>query len=280
MNELKIDNEFKELIQGLEIDEREILKKNIRKEGCRDPIVLWNDVILDGHNRYAICTEYELEYKTVNVELANRNEAINWIIDNQLGRRNLPRSVKTYLVGRRYTNEKQTYGGDRKSEDFKEESSGQNDHLINEQKTAEKIADQNKITERTVRRNEEFSNSVDTLAEASGETPMDIIAKTKHTQEDVIKTATLAPEIQKEIVEKVVTGKAKSFKAALKPIVEEEKAQKLKEHLAEHPDTDYCVYRPFTPTKSQIHVCPCGCGYGFCCNDDKWYTATEIEELE
>ena len=177
------------MIPQLGFEERNLLEKNIVKEGCRDPIVLWDKQILDGHNRYAICTKHGLEYKTANVEIANRNEAINWIIDNQLGKRNLPARVKTYLIGKRYTNEKKAHGGDKKSGEYKEKSSGQNDQLV---LTAEKIAEQNKVTEKTVRRNEEFSNSIDTIAEASGESAMDIIAKTKLTQEDVNKVDTMS----------------------------------------------------------------------------------------
>ncbi|NQE45041.1 hypothetical protein C5S31_03335 [ANME-1 cluster archaeon GoMg2] len=129
-------------------------------------------------------------------EIANRNEAINWIIDNQLGRRNITVHVRTYLIGRRYSNEKKPAGGDRKSEEFKEESNVQNAHLIDERKTAERIAEQNRINESTVRRSESFSDSIDTLAKSSGETSMDILNKTKFTQEDVNKVATLTPEAQ------------------------------------------------------------------------------------
>jgi len=277
MRELKIDIEFEKLIPQLGFEERNLLEKNILKEGCRDPIVLWNEQILDGHNRYAICTKHGLDYKTVTVDIADRREAVNWIIDNQLGRRNITAHVRTYLIGKRYTNEKKAYGGDKKSEEYKEKSSGQNDHLI---LTAEKIAEQNKVTEKTVRRDETFSDSIDTLAESSGESAIDILTKTKLTQEDVNKVATLEPEAQKEIVDKVINGEVKSFKAALKPIVEEEETQRAKEYLEEHPDKDHCTCTPFTPTKSQIHVCPCGCGYGFCWDNDKWYTAAEIAEFE
>lgn len=276
MNELKIDNEFRDLIPPLSIDERHLLKTNIIKEGCRDPIVLWNETILDGHNRYAICIQNGLAYKTANVEIANRNEAINWIIDNQLGKRNLPQRVKTYLIGKRYTNEKKAHGGDRKSEEYIEESKGQNVPLVS---NAEKIAEQNKINEKTVKRNESFSESIDTLAESSGESAMDILTKVKLTQEDANKVATFTLETQKEIVRKVMDGELKSFKVALQPIEEEEKAQKVKEELEKHPDTDYCVYIPFYPTKSEIKQCPCGCGYGFCIQDNKWYTPEQIDKM-
>ena len=53
---LKIDPEFKDLIRPLRRKEYLQLEENILDEGCRDPIIIWNDYIIDGHNRYSICT--------------------------------------------------------------------------------------------------------------------------------------------------------------------------------------------------------------------------------
>lgn len=53
---IKIDPEFKALIPPLDADERAQLEANIVADGCRDPLVLWCDVLLDGHNRHEICT--------------------------------------------------------------------------------------------------------------------------------------------------------------------------------------------------------------------------------
>ena len=70
--------------------EYEKLEESIIEEGVRDPLVLWNGILIDGHNRFEIAQKHSLEYKTVeNITLANREEVIQWIIKNQLGRRNL-----------------------------------------------------------------------------------------------------------------------------------------------------------------------------------------------
>lgn len=42
----------------------------------------------------------------------NRGEAINWIIKNQLGRRNLSNEQRMYLIGKRYEEEKKEVGGE------------------------------------------------------------------------------------------------------------------------------------------------------------------------
>ena len=86
---MKIDQEFKSLISPLTNEEYEQLEQNIINEGCRDALVTWNDTIIDGHNRYTICTKNNISFKTVSKEFENREEVIVWIIKNQFGRRNL-----------------------------------------------------------------------------------------------------------------------------------------------------------------------------------------------
>lgn len=275
---LKIDQEFKNLIPPLTHDERKLLEQNIIKEGCRDPIVVWDGTIIDGHNRYDICTANDLEYKTAEVQLSNRNEAINWIIDNQLGKRNVSEKIKEYLIGKRYQSEKNTHGGDRKSE----ESKAKDLPLIS---TAQKIAEQNKVSHQTVKNNEKFAESIDKIAESSGKSAMDILTTAKVTQEDAKRVSTLAPEVQKEIVEKVTNKEVKSFKEALKsiPELELEPTQNQFDEFEPEEIIHESVIQPcdiFIPTKQDVFICPCGCGYGFCAVNEKWYSSKEIINLK
>lgn len=53
---IQIDAAFKAQIPPLSVEEREQLEANIAAHGCRDPLTVWNGVLLDGHNRYEICT--------------------------------------------------------------------------------------------------------------------------------------------------------------------------------------------------------------------------------
>ena len=85
-----IDNEFKALIPPLAPDERAGLEKSLLEEGCRDALVLWGDTLIDGHNRYEICTKHHIPFETVQRDFDSRQSAIEWIILNQFGRRNLP----------------------------------------------------------------------------------------------------------------------------------------------------------------------------------------------
>ena len=95
---MKIDQEFKSLIPALTNDEYKQLEENIISEGCRDALVTWNDTLVDGNNRYEICTKNNIPFKTVAIEFENREEVIEWIIKNQFGRRNLSKSVRIKLA--------------------------------------------------------------------------------------------------------------------------------------------------------------------------------------
>ena len=88
-----VDPEFESLIPPLSDEEFKQLEKNILEEGeCHDPLMTWNKVLLDGHNRWRIIQNHpgELDYGCQEMIFFSRNEAMAWMIRNQLGRRNLP----------------------------------------------------------------------------------------------------------------------------------------------------------------------------------------------
>jgi hypothetical protein len=89
MNTITIDPEFKALIPPLAPEEYAQLEANIRAEGCRDPLVLWDGVIIDGHNRHEICTKHGIGFEKISKTFADRESVMLWMIDNQKGRRNL-----------------------------------------------------------------------------------------------------------------------------------------------------------------------------------------------
>lgn len=87
---LTIDPEFEAFIPPLDAMDYARLKANILADGCREPISVWNGTILDGHNRYRICTENGIPFSTVEISSVHtRAEVFVWMYENQLGRRNL-----------------------------------------------------------------------------------------------------------------------------------------------------------------------------------------------
>lgn len=95
---MKIDNEFKSLIPPLTDEEYKGLEQSILEEGCRDALVMWGDTLIDGHNRYEICTKHNIAYNAVQMDFDSRNDVIVWIIKNQFGRRNLPAYERARLA--------------------------------------------------------------------------------------------------------------------------------------------------------------------------------------
>lgn len=90
-------SEFSNLIPPLQPEEYILLEESIKNEGLRDPILVWNNIIIDGHNRFQICNKYKIKYHTKDIKFDSEDEAKLWIIKNQLSRRNLNQSQKAIL---------------------------------------------------------------------------------------------------------------------------------------------------------------------------------------
>ena len=85
MINLKIDPEFQSQIPPLTDDEFKQLEENILKEGkLISPLIVWNNTLVDGHNRYAILQKHpEIYFSTMPLRFENREEAIAWILQGQ-----------------------------------------------------------------------------------------------------------------------------------------------------------------------------------------------------
>jgi ParB family chromosome partitioning protein len=99
--QIQIDAEFKALIPPLAPDELAQLEANILRDGCRDPLVVWDGILIDGHNRHEICTRHGIEFQTTEMLFEDREAAELWIIQNQMGRRNLENIDKVPLLERK-----------------------------------------------------------------------------------------------------------------------------------------------------------------------------------
>ena len=103
---LLIDQEFKRLLPELSSTELAQLESNVLRDGCREPIVIWNNTIVDGHHRYQICKKHKLPFRIEQKNFTCREEAIQWICVNQMGRRNIAPELLRYQIGKRYNIEK------------------------------------------------------------------------------------------------------------------------------------------------------------------------------
>jgi hypothetical protein len=88
--DIVVKQELKAYIDPLTADEHESLERSILAEGCRDALVLWGDVLIDGHNRYGICSKHGLPFNTVqNTRFQSMEDVHLWMIEQHLGRRSV-----------------------------------------------------------------------------------------------------------------------------------------------------------------------------------------------
>lgn len=99
MQEIIIDLELKEKIPPLSKDEYAHLEAAIKENGCRDSLVVTTDgVLVDGHNRYEICTRLGIHYDVVEMYFEDKGAIIEWMLKNQLGRRNLEPFIRATMA--------------------------------------------------------------------------------------------------------------------------------------------------------------------------------------
>lgn len=167
LSQLKIDPEFQSKIPPLQFEEEQQLEQNIIAEGrLLNPIITWNGYILDGHTRYRILKKHGfIKFEVEEIQLANKYEALAWICKNQLGRRNLSPERKKFLLGKEYESTKLAVGG-QPGNCNPVKRCGQNDHIVSEKRTCERIASEHGVGEKTVRRAEKYSRGIDAAEEA------------------------------------------------------------------------------------------------------------------
>lgn len=95
---MKVNEEFKRLIPALSNEEFTQLERNCLQDGIRDAIVVWNDTIIDGHNRFAIAQKHGLKFRTESKQFDTEADVKEWMIMHQFGRRNLSNYQRSVLA--------------------------------------------------------------------------------------------------------------------------------------------------------------------------------------
>ena len=96
--DLTVDPEFRDLIPPLNEEELKLLEESLVADGCESPLIVWNGVIIDGHNRYAICRKHDIPFSIQEKNFDTREEVMLWMLRNQLGRRNLNNYQRSELA--------------------------------------------------------------------------------------------------------------------------------------------------------------------------------------
>jgi hypothetical protein len=203
---LQIEKSFKQLIPPLTSNELKQLEENILKDGCREPLCVWGNTIIDGHNRYEICTRLKIPFFIQQIDINNIEEVIAWICVNQLGRRNISEETRRYLIGKRYETEKKigVPNPSGKNQHYPKEVGVQFEHQPQMQKsrrlTAKKIAEEYNLAEGTIRRYGRYARLIDNLAKNEDEfIPKILTGKIKISQENVSKLAKQSSEAVNDV---------------------------------------------------------------------------------
>lgn len=176
-----IREDFKLLIPPLAEDELGQLESNILNEGVRDPLIIWpvgdSFVLVDGHNRFFVCQKHGLDFPFKKVAFKNEEDVRDWMVRNQLGRRNLSQEQQSYLRGLRYNTEK----SQGKRTDL---TSDQND--LKSSSTSQTLANEYNVSEATIKRDGEFAAGVEAIAKHNPELKKSILlGKSKLTKQEV-----------------------------------------------------------------------------------------------
>lgn len=170
---IQILDELKDFIPPLSQDEYAQLEQNIISYGCKDAILIWETtkdkigqegsseplyLIIDGHNRYGICKKHGIAFNIQLLQFSGIKEVKDFMIETQLGRRNLTPQQASFFRGLRYNNEKAEKG-----KYDRDEHKVQNEPYAT---TAQKLAKEYNVSESTIKRDAAFAKGLVKLDES------------------------------------------------------------------------------------------------------------------
>ncbi|RZK65662.1 MAG: hypothetical protein EOO85_27990 [Pedobacter sp.] len=166
-------------------DEFKQLEENIIQNGCREALLVWETtgehvpdlgtisttyILIDGHNRFAICQKHHIDFKVHLMNFPSLEQVKFFMIDNQLGRRNLAPEQVSYLRGLRYLREKKEKGrysrDNQKGQNDLYELEGANTSEIvgeGQQTTANRLGKQFNVSEKTIKRDAAYAQGLEQL---------------------------------------------------------------------------------------------------------------------
>lgn len=260
---MRIDPEFKKLIPPLVPDEKDRLRANLKRDGCRDALVVWEEegILLDGHNRLEICEEEGIEYRTATISLPDRTAAEIWILENQVGRRNLSKSQFAVLaldLRKRYADDAKKRQGSRIDLLDRANISAES-ALMSElgKKSSKQAAEKYNISTRSVesasvvkkrgvpelfdavKAGEVTVSAAEMVSRLPAKSQRNVLAagniavkKASTVIDEIWKNEKVSPGITEKAVTKIITGEATTPKEAVEKAASAEELRKLREFNA------------------------------------------------
>ena len=209
LSALKVDPEFQGKIPPLTFEELNQLEANILRDGrIINPIIVWQGLIVDGHNRFTIAKKHpEIPFTVHEKEFANRYEAIIWICKNQLGRRNLTPEQKSYLIGKQYEAEKKAAKIFRGNQYTLAKKSGgaHDDNHHSGKKTCDRIAEENGVSRASVLRASHYTRGIDIADNLSPGIKQKVFSgEVKFTNEEMSKLVLSSPDKRQDVFAEIM----------------------------------------------------------------------------
>lgn len=231
-NDIVIDDRFKNLLEEQTEKERTSLEELIKNEGCRDALVVWEtegkNILLDGHNRFAICQKLGIGFRTTVKSFDSFDDAADWVDRNQIARRNCTPEQYRIITGR-IQNRRKRRNGER----------GPQKKLVQVEpafdSTAKEVAAEFGISESTVKRNAVRAEVHDTLVEAGEKEAAKAI---EHAPQTVVNKAAKAikdeSKPKRERVRSVVKITKEPKAKDKPPMTDSERAKHNKKVIVDH----------------------------------------------
>ena len=203
MPELIIDREFKNLIPPLSRSEYLQLEENIIAEGCREPIITWKGIIVDGHNRYEICTRHNIAFSIIEKDFDCREAAIAWICANQLGRRNVTEETRKFLIGMQYESAK-IAAKFRNAQGLNQYTRATPKQDVPSQYTGRRIAEQQHISPGTVQKYAEYTRALEAIGKKDPELiPKILSGRYKISHKNIVALSRLPQNELKNVIRRI-----------------------------------------------------------------------------
>jgi len=185
VSKLRAD-QWADVLPATDEEEFQQLKEDIEEKGLLSSLVVTNNKdVVDGHRRYRAAVELGFETVSVkNMNFADGDAVKEFMLSNQLTRRNLPPEERRRLIGTWYNLRKKKPCRPEKSEDKVPETST----FSPPEKTADKIAKEQKVSSATVRAAAKEVSFLDTHPEF----------KADKTQSDILELQKLDKQFRKD----------------------------------------------------------------------------------
>jgi len=177
MSEIIIDKEFEFFLPPLDEATFKWLEDSVLEYGCRQPLVLWEGILIDGYNRYRIIMEHDIPYTTVSMEFESRDEVLIWMISNQVSRRNLNPMQLSYFRGMHYNTDKRLVGNRNRTN---QHTAGlqlpHSEAIADYERTSKRLAEHYNVSRATIERDGRVALGIVAIGEKSAEAKRSILA--------------------------------------------------------------------------------------------------------